>query len=156
MKIDKNVIIDEKAMMVLNGELPTVFTRNCMFRMVCGKLGSVASRMALDDQQACAIDGARKGAGIVRSQGVITHIQYYFTMQTWIEEWFKKRGLTAKGWMPGEDPNEAVNDTSTLDFGEDEEEIEIVKEQTNIEFGRGANKEIRTVDKTRDQHFEEV
>lgn len=128
----------------------TVLTHNCMQRLVCGQLGSIASRMALDNMQATTIDGKHKGAGMTKSQGIINNVQYYFTEQTWIEDWYAKRGLTEKGFEPGEDPNEEI-DPSTINLGDDEE-ITIDKKVTRMEF----NKEIREIDNTKSQKFEEV
>lgn len=128
----------------------SVLTHNCMQRLVCGQLGAIASRMALDNMQATTIDGKHKGAGMTKSQGVINNVQYYFTEQTWIESWYAKRGLTDKGFEPGEDPNEQI-DPSTINLGDDEE-IMIDKKVTRIEF----NKEVREIDNTKSQKFEEV
>lgn len=125
-------------------------TRNCGQRLVCGRLGSVASRMALDDNQATTIDGTHKGAGIIKSQGEVAHIQYYFTEQNSIEKWFTDRGLTRKGFAPGEDPSEAI-DPSKLDFGEDED-LSIEHKRTDIDLA-GLHRE---VDFTQNQKFEEV
>ena len=128
----------------------TVLTHNCGARMVCGRLGSVASRMALDNQDATTIDGTRKGAGIVKSQGEVTHVQYYFELQKWIVSWFKKRGLTENGYMPSEDPNATI-DPASLDFGDDED-MSINRDKTEIDF---ANVH-REVDHTQNQKFKEV
>lgn len=128
----------------------SVLTHNCGMRMVCGQLGSIASRMALDNQDATTIDGAHKGAGMIKSQGQVSNIQYYFEQQKWIEDWFTKRGLTKKGWEPSEDPNASI-DPSTIDLGEDED-IEIAESKTEIDFN-GIHREI---DNTKDQKFEEI
>lgn len=127
-----------------------VFTHNCQERLVCGQLGIVASRMALDDTLATTIDGTRKGAGIVKSQSVKTHIQYYFEKQNWIEQWFEKRGLTKKGYEPHEDPNVTI-DPNTIDLGDDEE-ITMQQNKTVIEF-QNIRKEINN---SKDQKFEEI
>ena len=127
-----------------------VLTHNCQERLVCGRLGSVASMMALGNTQATAIDGSHKGAGMVNSQGQITNIQYYYADTSWIEDWFKARGLTKKGWEHGEDPNEAIN-PDDIDFGDDEE-IDIIKNKTEIDF-EGIHKEI---DNSKDQRFTQI
>lgn len=127
-----------------------LLTHNCGCRLVCGRLGTIASRMALDDNQATTIDGTRKGAGIIKSQGEIAHIQYYFALQKWIVEWFESHGLTKFGYEPGEDPNIPV-DPNSLDFGEDED-ISISRDKTNIDFS-GLHRE---VDHTQDQKFQQV
>lgn len=149
---EKIVVNKSYLEMLKNGTLENlgVLTHNCGQRLVCGRLGSIASRMALDDQQACTIDGKRKGAGIIKSQGEVAHIQYYFTLQKWITDWFLARGLTAKGYMPGEDPNEQI-DPDTIDFGEDED-LNVERNKTNIDFS-GMHREI---DNTQDQKFDEV
>lgn len=127
-----------------------IFTHNCQERLVCGQLGIVASRMALDDTLATTIDGTRKGAGIVKAQSVKTHIQYYFEKQNWIEQWFEKRGLTKKGYEPHEDPN-VIIDPNTIDLGDDEE-ITMQQNKTIIEF-QNIRKEINN---NKDQKFEEI
>lgn len=128
-----------------------IFTHNCAQRLVCGQLGSVASRMALDDNQATTIDGTHKGAGMVKAQGQVTTIQYYFENQSWLfDNWFKKRGLTRKGYEPWEDPNAAI-DPSSINLGEDED-ISIQKNKTEIDFN-GIHREI---DNSKDQKFEEI
>ena len=126
-----------------------IFTHNCQQRLICGQLGSIASRMALDDNQATTIDGTHKGAGMVKAQGIVSNIQYYFEDPVWIEKWFKKRGLTSKGWEPGEDPNDL--DYSKIDLGEDED-ISINEDKTEIDFN-GIHREI---DNTKDQKFEQL
>ena len=128
----------------------SIFTHNCGQRLVCGRLGSIASRMALDDNQATTIDGTRKGAGIIKSQGEVAHIQYYFAIQKWIEEWFMARGLTKKGYMKGENPDDMEN-PDDINFGDDED-LKISRTKTNIDF----NKVHREVDHTQDQKFEEI
>lgn len=127
-----------------------IFTHNCMQRLICGQLGSVASRMALDDNQATTIDGTHKGAGMVKAQGIVSNIQYYFEQQKWIEDWFTKRGLTNKGWELHEDPNASI-DANSIDLGDDEE-INIITNKTVIEF----NDIHKEVDNTKAQKFEEV
>lgn len=128
----------------------SIFTHNCQQRLICGQLGSIASRMALDDNQATTIDGTHKGAGMVKAQGIVTNIQYYFEQQKWINQWFLDRGLTEKGWNKDEDPN-AITDPDSIDLGEDEE-ISIDDNRTRIEFN-GISKEI---DNNKDQKFEEI
>lgn len=147
---DEKILIDEECLNIRNGVVDTIFTHNCGARLVCGRLGSVASRMALDDNQATTIDGTRKGAGIVKSQGEVTHVQYYFEEQKWIKKWFTDRGLTENGYMPGEDPSQQV-DPSELNFGEDED-FSISRDKTKIDFA-GVYRE---VDHTQDQKFKEV
>lgn len=135
---------------IITSEGYPVLTHNCQQRLVCGQLGSVASRMALDDNQATTIDGTHKGAGMTKAQGIVNNIQYYFEEQKWIETWFKKRGLTEKGWEPGEDPDEEI-DPSTIDLGEDED-LSIDIDRKEMEFA-GIKK---TIDNTKEQKFEEI
>lgn len=147
---EKVIWSPEYAEMMMSGDLQSVFTHNCGQRLVCGRLGSVASRMALDDNQATTIDGTRKGAGIVKSQGEVTHIQYYFATQKWIEDWFVERGLTKQGYPPDMESNPDF-DPAKIDFGEDED-IKISRKKTDIDF----HKIHREVDHTQDQRFEEL
>lgn len=128
----------------------TIFTHNCMEKIVCGQLGSIASRMILDDNQATTIDGKHKGAGIVKAQGQLTHVQYYYGDPKWIKEWFTKRGMDEKGWDKN-NPNYLEDDKEEINLGEDEE-FTINKDIKEISFN-GVTKEI---DNTRDQKFKEV
>lgn len=128
----------------------SVFTHNCQQRLICGQLGSIASRMALDDNQATTIDGTHKGAGMVKSQGIVSNIQYYFENQKWLEKWFTDRGLTAKGWEPTEDPSADI-DPNSIDLGEDED-IYITTNKTTMDF----NNIHKEIDNTKSQKFEEV
>lgn len=132
---------------ILTDEGNPVFTHNCQFRMVCGRLGRVASMMALDSTLATTIDGERKGAGIVSSNGIVEHIQYYYADQDWIEDWYAKRGLTPTGHQPNEEEEAEIFD----DF-EGTEEIAPNREVVDIEFA-GVHGQ---VDKTPDQKFEEI
>lgn len=143
--ISKNNLFD-----LLTLQSRKIITHNCQERLVCGQLGSIASRMALGDNQATTIDGTHKGAGMVSSQGIVSNIQYYFEEQKWITDWYRKRGLTDYGYEVGEDPNEEI-DPSSIDLGEDED-IEITENKTNIDFN-GIHKE---VDHTKAQKFEEI
>ena len=134
---------------ILTDKRKPIFTHNCRQRMVCGRLDSVASRMALGNQQATTIDSNHKGAGMTSSDGTINTVQYYFENQKWIEDWFTERGLTEKGWEIGQDPN--VLDEE-VDLGDDDEDISIEQKTTVIDFA-GEHAE---VDKTKEQKFEEI
>lgn len=153
-KIDFNGIIltknKDELFNILMIEERKLFTHNCQQRVVCGQLGSIASRMALDDNQATTIDGTHKGSGMTKAQGIVSNIQFYFEDMPWIENWFGMRGLNARGYEPGEDPDETV-DPSTINLGEDED-ISIDENRTQIDFN-GIHKEI---DNTKAQKFEEV
>lgn len=129
--------------------IPGVIQNNCQMRMVCGRLGRVASMMALESTLATTIDGERKGAGIISSNGIIEHIQYYFAPQTWIEGWFAKRGLTNKG----QDPSIVGElDDDILEEFAGEEELVMNREKTEIDFAGIQG----TVDKSEDQKFKEI
>lgn len=131
----------------------TLFTQNCQQRMVCGQLGSIASRMALDDSSATAIDGTHKGAGLVKAQSEKTNIQYYFEETKWIEEYFRKRGLNKKGFE--EDRTDEIVDDIDYDSlvsGDSEVDIELEKNITEIDF----NNIHKEIDNTKKQKFKEV
>lgn len=131
-----------------NGDYIPVFTHNCMERLICGQLGSVASRMALDDNQATTIDGKHKGAGMIKAQGIVSNVQYYFENQKWLNQWFKDRGMTEKGW----DPNDLDNpEQENIDLGEDEE-FSIKEDKTVISF----NGTTREIENSKDQKFKEI
>lgn len=127
--------------------IPGVIQNNCQFRMVCGRLGRVASMMALDSTLATTIDGSRKGAGIVSAQGTIEHVQYYYAEQEWIERWYKDRGLDKDGKQPDASIQEEMFD----DF-DGIEDLGTNKEVIDIEFA-GVEGE---VNKTPEQEFKEV
>ena len=131
--------------------IPGVIQNNCQQRFVCGRLGSVASMMALGNTQATAIDGSHKGAGMASSQGVVSNVQYYYADPSWIVDWFVKRGLTEKGWETWEDPNASI-DASSIDLGNDEENIDMSDSKTVIDF-QDIHAEI---DNSKDQKFKEV
>ena len=46
--------------------------------MVCGRLESTPSMMALGSTLGTTVDGNHKGAGITKMQGQISRVQYYF------------------------------------------------------------------------------
>lgn len=127
-----------------------VLTHNCAQRLICGKLDSVASRMSTGSSIATTIDGTHKGAGLVRAQGEVTFLQYYFDQQSRIVDWYKKRGLTDKGFDPNEDPNAGI-DLESIDLGDDEDII-LEDSTTEIKF----KENVVTVDNTQSQKFEEI
>lgn len=128
-----------------------ILTHNCGFRMVCGRLGGVASLMALGNSMATAIDGKHPGAGMISSQGVIDNIQYYYEEHAWLEKWFATRGLNKLGYLENAD-EETDKEEQVLESLEGEENLESSSEVMNIEFAGIKGQ----VDKKKDQHFEEV
>lgn len=134
---------------ILTDEDNGILTHNCGFRMVCGRLGGVASLMALGNSMATAIDGKHPGAGMISSQGVIDNIQYYYAEHKWLEEWFRKRGLNNLGYLDSQSDEEEEKVLETL---EGDEEVQTSSEVMNIEFGGVKG----SVDKKQDQHFEEI
>lgn len=134
-----------------DGDILPVMTHNCMEKIVCGQLGGVASRMALDNMDATTIDGKHKGAGIVKAQGVISHIQYYFEQVSWLWNWFKDRGMTEKGYDPNGVEEDEI-DPNEIDLGDDDEEFTIETNTTTMDFA-GIHKEI---DNSQDQKFSQI
>lgn len=131
---------------ILTNENIPLFTHNCGARMVCGRLGSTASLMALGSSLATTVDGSHKGRGIVSSQGEITGIQYYFTDGFgWIENWWKERGFDENGYAPEDKAVKAIELSG-------EEEIKLTQDKTEYEFD-DIKKE---VDKSLEQVFEEI
>ena len=131
----------------------TLFTQNCQERLVCGQLGSIASRMALDDSSATAIDGTHKGAGLIKAQSEKTNIQYYFEDPKWIEEYYRKRGLNAKGFEENKDTSFSDDiDYDSLVSGDSEIDIQLNKDVTQIDF----NNIHKEIDNTKKQKFKEV
>lgn len=124
-----------------------VFTHNCQMRIICGRLGTIASMMALGNSLGTTIDGKHPGAGAISSNGSIDMIQYYFASHNWLTEWFRKRGLNELGYEPNRVEKEQVLETL-----EGEENLELTSETVNIDFA-GVHGEI---DKSKDQKFEEV
>jgi hypothetical protein len=124
-----------------------VFTHNCQARMVCGRVNTTASMMALGNSLATAIDGDHKGAGIVSVNSVMSNIQYYYERPEWIEKWYSEHGLDKKGYeLNGSADDESVN------LGEDYEEVTIPENITTIDF-EGIHKEINNA---KQQEFTEL
>ena len=132
----------------LEDEKPSVFTHNCQFRIVCGRLGSIASLMALGSTVATTISGKRPGAGMISSNGVVENIQHYFAKHSYINEWYKKRGLNEKGYENKTKQNYIEN----YEELEGEELLEFQQDVITIDFS-GVHGE---VNKTPDQKFEEI
>lgn len=141
---------DDLLFEIMTDSADPVFTHNCAQRMVCGRLDSIASRMALGDNQATSIDGTHPGAGMIKAQGAVTNIQYYYEEIEWIHKWHQMRGFTPKGWEPHEDPEAPMN-PDEIDLGVDED-FSITKKKTVIEF----HNQRAEIDNTRDQRFEEI
>ena len=135
---------------VLTSEGAPVYTHNCQMRLVCGRLGSVASMMALGNTQATTIRGDRPGAGAISANGAIDTIQYYYAQHSWITEWFAKRGMDKFGYGP-EDEESQVEDLSVSEL-QGTEELHIDDETMHIEFSGVKG----VVDKSKNQKFEEV
>lgn len=155
--VDGNIIEDQKyfehEFEIETDKGTTLFTQNCQERMVCGQLGSIASRMALDDSSATAIDGTHKGAGLIKAQSEKTNIQYYYEDPKWIEEYYRKRGLNKKGFE--EDKTDEIIDDIDYDSlvsGNSEVDIELEKNITEIDF----NNIHKKIDNTKKQKFKEV
>lgn len=129
-----------------------ILTHNCQMRIVCGRLGTIPSLMALGSTVGTTISGKRPGAGMISSNGVVENIQYYFAKHSWIERWFNERGLNKKGY---EDNASTENELDKLALDaelEKEEDLEFYQDITKIEFS-GVKGE---VNKTTDQKFEEI
>ena len=120
-----------------------IFTHNCASRIVCGRLESTASMMALGSTLGTTVDGTHKGAGITKMQGQISRVQYYFEQQKWINEvYFKQRGLDDLGYtntmsdfnlddieLSGEIELDDSNSTTVIDFAGEHAEIDNRKDQ---------------------------
>ena len=131
---------------VLTDEGNAILTRNCAGRLVCGRLGSTASQMALGNSLATAIDGERKGAGIVSVNGVMSNIQYYFESPEWIDKWFESHGLDRNGYEIGKEEEKVEI------ILEGEEEITIPENLAHYEF-----EDIeKNVNNNKEQKFENV
>lgn len=130
-----------------------ILTHNCDFRMVCGRLGAVASRMMFDNMQATTIDGQHKGAGMAKSGGQFYTLQIYYEEVDWLIAWYKDRGLNPHGFNDDKEEYDIKHQNNVqVDLGEDED-IELKEEVDEIKF----NEEIKSeVDKTKRQKFEEV
>lgn len=126
----------------------SIFTHNCASRIVCGRLESTASMMALGSTLATTVDGTHKGAGITKMQGQISRVQYYFEQQKWIADtYFKQRGLDSLGY----------SETGNLDITDDIElsgdiELDDYTSKTVIDF----DDEHVEIEQRKDQKFEEI
>ena len=125
-----------------------ILTRNCQFRVVCGRVGSIASMMALGSTIATRIPGSIPGRGAISSNGNVSMLQNYFCEFDWIEEWYKKRGMDENGYPLSEDTM-FEQEQEILDG---EEEIEISRDRLDIEFS-GVS---ASIDRYKDQVFEET
>lgn len=132
---------------VLTDEGKRIWSRNCQGRLVCGKLGSIASGMALGNSLATTIDGSHKGAGMVAFNGEIQNIQYYFEDQSWISKWYKEHGMDEKGYPIGCQEKEYE-----VLLGDDEEEFSISDNDQHFEFS-GIEKDVLN---RKEQKFENL
>ena len=131
----------------LEDEKPSVFTHNCQFRIICGRIGSIASLMALGSTVATTISGKKPGAGMISSNGIVENIQHYFAKHDYIKSWYEKRGLNEKGYENG---SEQIAENYEELSGE--ELLEFQHDVTTIDFS-GVHGE---VNKTPDQEFKEI
>ena len=126
-----------------------IFTHNCASRIVCGRLESTASMMALGSTLGTTVDGTHKGAGITKMQGQISRVQYYFEQQKWINEvYFKQRGLNKLGYLDSDTIQDNLDD---IDLS-GEIDLDDTNSTTVIDFA-GEHAEI---DNRKDQKFEEL
>lgn len=135
---------------ILTSKGNIAYTHNCAMRIVCGRLGTIASVMALGSTVATTINGERKGAGIISSQGSMDNIQYYYADHSWIVDYFKDRGLDKFGYAI--DNATATDDLEMLENLEGEEEITIKEDSMEFEFDGVKAK----VEKKVNQKFEEI
>lgn len=82
---------------VLTDSGEPILTHNCGFRAVAGRVGSVASTMALGNTLGTTVDSSKAGRGILQAQGKNERLQYYYAEHEYIEEWYAQRGLDSKG-----------------------------------------------------------
>lgn len=110
--------------------------------MVCGRLESTPSMMALGSTLGTTVDGNHKGAGITKMQGQISRVQYYFENQSWISDiYFAYRGLNEKGYLDNQPELEEeielsgsidlddTNSTTVIEFDDQKAEIDHRKDQ---------------------------
>lgn len=125
-----------------------IFTHNCGARVVCGRLESIPSQMALGSTLGTTIDGSHKGAGITKMQGEISRVQYYYEDQSWIAKtYFKQRGLNELGYLDNvpTDTPEDINLSGTID-------LDNTNSKTVFEF----DDQHAEIDNRKDQRFEEI
>lgn len=130
-----------------NYKKSSIFTHNCQFRIICGRIGSIASLMALGSTVATTISGKKPGAGMISSNGIVENIQHYFANHSYIKSWYEKRGLNEKGYEYG---SEQIAENYEELSGE--ELLEFQHDVTTIDFS-GVHGE---VNKTPDQEFKEI
>lgn len=133
---------------VITDEGKRLFTHNCAARFICGRLGGIASQMALGSSLATAIDGSRPGAGIVSINNVLSYVQYYFTNSIdWIKDWYKSHGKDELGYPIGQSDS-----AEEITLGDDDEEISLSDNDQNFEFD-GISKNVIS---RKEQKFREV
>lgn len=131
----------------INKPKNAIFTHNCGARVVCGRLESTPSMMALGSTLGTTIDGSHKGAGITKMQGEISRVQYYFEQQKWIDEvYFKQRGLNSLGYLEGQ-----IEETEDIVL-EGDIELDNTASKTVIDF----DEQHAEIDTRKDQKFEEI
>lgn len=139
---------DDHQFLIFTEEGNPIFTRNCQARIVCGQLGSTASKMALGNHLATTIDGDHKGAGIVSINNVKTNCQYYFAKPEWIENWYADRGFDKNGYPIGD--YEVTDEEISL--GDDDEELVIGNNNQHFEFEDNE----KDVINRKEQNFENI
>lgn len=137
---------DDHQFEVISSTGERIFTHNCQGRVVCGRVDTTASLMALGNTLGTAIDGSIKGRGIVSANGVMSNCQIYFDNPEWIDKWFLDRGLDPLGYPP-----EGLEEQEIL-LGDDEEEIIIDSNLMEMDF-EGIHKEVNNAKK---QEFNNV
>lgn len=125
-----------------------VLTHNCSARFVCGRVGTVASLMALGNSLGTTIDGKHLGEGLVSFNGAIDSIQYYYADPKFIKSWFEIRGLDELGY-PKDGGYKTVVEKEELSGVED---IDFNSETNTFKFQDYE----KTIDNTKEQKFEEL
>jgi hypothetical protein len=125
-----------------------VFTHNCTFRAVCGRLDSAGSGIALDSNLAATIDPKRKGAGIVKAAGQFENVQYYYSDMEWLGKYFSDRGLDELGYdkQAEQQSIEDIELGGVLEINRDREIVDISFGGVETEFDRSKKQEFGQVD----------
>lgn len=138
---------DDNQFEVITDTGERLFTHNCSVRIACGRLGGIASQMALGNSLGTTISGDIPGAGIVSINGVLEHVQYYFTGGLdWLKDWYKSHGKNDMGYSSSELTDEE------LTLGDDDEELSLSADDQSFEFEDSQ----KTVINRKEQKFREV
>lgn len=127
--------------------LPTTTKDNIPMKVGVGSMDSGLSLTGFDSTMGTTI-ASNPGAGLIKLGSDYTPVQYYYGEFEWLQDYFKKRGLDAKGFSISDDNRvlkvpDTLEGTIDLENRDDKFEFEFEKEKVEI-------------DKNKEQKFIEI